>query len=138
MPARDFYHNHVKQALIKDGWMITHDPLTLEWTNTSVQLDLGAERLLAAEKGTRKIAVEVKSFLSASALTDLYGALGQFILYRKALGKTEPERRLFLAIHQPAYLNLFTHPDSADLRAEEGINLLVFDPDTQEILQWIE
>ncbi|MEH2321188.1 element excision factor XisH family protein [Nostoc sp.] len=30
MPSRDIYHNHVKNALLKDGWTITHDPLKLE------------------------------------------------------------------------------------------------------------
>ncbi len=29
MPARDIYHNHVRNALIKDGWVITDDPLRL-------------------------------------------------------------------------------------------------------------
>jgi XisH protein len=63
MPARDRYHDHVKAALIKDGWIITHDPLRLHWGVKDMYVDLGAERLLAAEKGTRKIAVEVKSFI---------------------------------------------------------------------------
>jgi hypothetical protein len=27
MPARDFYHDVVKAALITDGWTITDDPL---------------------------------------------------------------------------------------------------------------
>jgi hypothetical protein len=31
MPARDIYHATVKQALIKEGWEITHDPLKLKW-----------------------------------------------------------------------------------------------------------
>jgi hypothetical protein len=26
MPAKDTYHNAVENALIKDGWTITHDP----------------------------------------------------------------------------------------------------------------
>ena len=29
MPAKDIYHDTVKTALIKDGWTITHDPLTI-------------------------------------------------------------------------------------------------------------
>lgn len=28
--AKDLYHNAVRNALIKDGWTITHDPLRLE------------------------------------------------------------------------------------------------------------
>lgn len=138
MPARDLYHEHVRNALIKDGWRITQDPLRLEWATTNVQIDLGAERLLVAEKDARKIAVEVKSFLSESELTDLYSALGQFLLYRKALMKKEPKRILFLAIREAVFLDVFAHPDNQDLCASEQIRLLVFNPDTQEIVQWIE
>jgi len=61
MPARDRYHDQVRNALVKDGWVITHDPLRLTWGLKDMYVDLGAEQLLAAEKGTRKIAVEVKN-----------------------------------------------------------------------------
>jgi hypothetical protein len=30
MPAKDFFHNAVRTALIKDGWTITDDPLKIE------------------------------------------------------------------------------------------------------------
>ena len=51
MPARDRLHNAVKNALIRDGWTITHDPLRLTSGRRNLYVDLGAERLLAAEKG---------------------------------------------------------------------------------------
>lgn len=31
MPARDRYHDQVRNALVRDGWTITHDPLRLRW-----------------------------------------------------------------------------------------------------------
>lgn len=71
MPAKDFYHDTVKTALIKDGWAITDDPLLLRIRLRSVFVDLGAERLIAAERGTEKIAVEIKRFLSPSPINDL-------------------------------------------------------------------
>lgn len=138
MPARDYYHDHVRIALGKDGWKITDDPLRLDWAKTNVQIDLGAEQLLVAEKGTSKIAVEIKSFLSESELVDLYAALGQFLLYRKALAKREPERILFFAIREAVYLDVFAHPDNQELCASEQIKLLVFNPFTEEVVQWIE
>ena len=58
------FHEIVKNALIKEGWTITHDPLHLRWENKDLFVDLGAERLIAAELGSRKIAVEIESFLS--------------------------------------------------------------------------
>ena len=50
MPARDFYHDVVKSALIADGWTITDDPLKLHVGKKDLFVDLGAERLLAADK----------------------------------------------------------------------------------------
>jgi hypothetical protein len=84
-PARDLYHDAVRTALIKDGWTITHDPYTITFGRRRVFVDLGAERMLAAERGDEKIAVEVKSFLGPSELRDIEHALGQFILYQALL-----------------------------------------------------
>lgn len=92
MAAKDLYHDHVKNALEKDGWNITDDPLTLPWGGKNLQVDLAAERLIAAEKGARKIAVEIKSFIGRSQIEDLEGALGQLVLYRLALRALEPDR----------------------------------------------
>jgi XisH protein len=83
MPARDIYHDAVKNALIKDGWTITHDPFVLRWGTIDVYIDLGAEQLLAAERQGLKIAVEVKSFVGRSDVDDLEKALGQYILYHR-------------------------------------------------------
>ena len=85
MPAKDMYHDIVKNALIKDGWTITHDPFRLQWGNNLLYVDLGAQRLLAATKEERKIAVEVKSFASPSNMADLENALGQYILYQNII-----------------------------------------------------
>ncbi len=76
MPAKDFYHETVKKALIKDQWKITHDPLTLKLGKKDFYVDLGASNLLAAEKEARKIAVEIKSFTGRSDINDLEKALG--------------------------------------------------------------
>ncbi len=84
--------------MIADGWTITHDPFVLKWGTKDLFVDLGAERLLAADKAGQKIAVEVKSFSGASEINDLEKALGQFILYHDVLGESEPHRRLYLAI----------------------------------------
>lgn len=44
MPAKDIYHDHVRNALIKDGWTITHDPLVLKWGLKDLYINLGAEQ----------------------------------------------------------------------------------------------
>lgn len=57
MPAKDIYHNCVKIALLKDGWTITDDPLSLKVGQKDIFIDLAAEKLLVAEKQGVKIAV---------------------------------------------------------------------------------
>ncbi len=79
-----------ENALIKDGWTITHDPLILAVGRRDIYVDLGAEQPVAAEKEGRKIAVEVKSFVGPSAVHDLEQAISQYSLYRIVLTQDEP------------------------------------------------
>lgn len=137
MPSRDIYHNTVKNALLKDGWTITHDPLRLEWGKKDLYVDLGAEQLIAAENAERKIAVEIKSFVGRSDIDDLEKALGQYILYYDILSEREPERVLYLAIRNAVYTDLFEEPIGKLLLNKGRVKLIVFDPHTELILKWI-
>jgi len=136
MPAKDFYHATVKAALIKDCWTITDDPLTLKIGNRSAAIDLGAEKIIAAERGSEKIAVEVKSFIGASFINDLENAWGQFFFYARVLARKEPDRRLYLAVSQTIAETLLQEEAGKLLLEEPGFRLLVFDPTTQEIIEW--
>jgi hypothetical protein len=86
MPRKDVIHEAVKNALQKDGWTITADPYLLEYGAEDMFVDLAAERLLAAERGADRIAVEIKSFLGRSPINDLQVALGQYALYLQCPG----------------------------------------------------
>lgn len=110
MPARDRDHQHVRRALVNDGWTITHDPLRLRWGVRDLYVDLGAERLLAAEKGERKIAVEIKTFGGPSVVDDLEKAVGQFAVYHDVLETLEPARELYLAVSESAFASAFEDP----------------------------
>jgi hypothetical protein len=138
MPALDRHHEAVRNALIKDGWTITADPLTLQVTEDRVLIDLGAERVLAADKGTRKIAVEIKTFAGASKIAALEQAIGQYVLYRMALRRTEPERELYIAAPQSVVTNRFATRElwRAFLTDENG-KLIGYDPDEETIQQWL-
>ncbi len=137
MPAKDLYHDTVKTALIKDGWTITHDPLSLRIGKKDLFIDLGAEKLLAAEKGNAKIAIEIKSFVSPSIIQDLENALGQFVLYQNALRILEPNRTLYLAVREAVYQDLFEEEIGKMLLEGQVLQLITFDPDQEVITQWI-
>jgi hypothetical protein len=109
MSVRDIYHNHVVNALIKDGWSITDDPLRLRIGKKDMFVDIGAERLLQAEKGQIKIAVEIKSFVGPSDLNDLHEALGQYILYHDVLQALQPDRILYLAVRDKRLRQYFRY-----------------------------
>jgi hypothetical protein len=96
MPAYDTFHEAVKSGLIKDGWTITHAPLRIEFGLLNIYIDLGAGRIIAAEREDQRIAVEIKSFVGASLLTDFHLALGQFLNDRNALRAKDPGRELYL------------------------------------------
>lgn len=137
MPAKDIYHDTVRRALIKDGWKITHDPLILKWGLKDLYVDLGAERLVAAEKEGHKIAVEVKSFVSPSEVEDLEVAVGQFILYHDVMDRTEPERVLYLAVRAAVFTSVFEEPIGRVLLENQRVKLVVFDPQAEVIVKWI-
>ena len=61
--ARDLIHNIVKETLIKEGWKITHDPYPIKIGGFDMEIDLGAENMLAAERENSKNAIEEKSFV---------------------------------------------------------------------------
>lgn len=86
IPAKDKFHDAVRHGLEKEGWQITHEPLRIQFgEEDKIQIDLGAEKVLGAEKSGQKIAVEIKSFLIDSAVFDFHLALGQFLNYRLVL-----------------------------------------------------
>src|SRR5262249_46392047 len=110
MPARDTYHDAVRNALLKDGWTITHDPFRLKYGQKDLYVDLGAQRLLAAEKGTIRLAVEIKSFVGRSEMDDLEHAVGQYNIYRDVLQEVEAGRALYMAIPAEVYKDIFLEP----------------------------
>jgi len=138
MPAKDLLHDCVKNALIKDGWKITADPFRLKYKGRKLYVDLGAERILAAEKGEEKIAVEIKSFVGASEMNDLENALGQFIFYRAILAENEPDRKLFLAVPDEVFQTLF-QKEFYDLLTKNNLaKVFGVNEEKEEIIGWID
>lgn len=145
MPARDLFHDAVKTGLEKEGWKITADPLKVDFgdqadpdDNTEGFIDLAADEVLAAEAGGRKIAVEIKTFAGRSWVDDFHHALGQFLNYRRALHRQEPERQLYLAMPLETYDNYFSRWLMQSAIAEHHLKIIVYDPGKEALIKWLE
>jgi XisH protein len=137
MAAKDIFHDVVKAALEQDGWIITADPLTIRVdTFTDLFIDLGAEKLIAAEKANQKIAIEIKSFLGQSVVSEFHTAIGQFTNYRYALADHEPERVLYLAVPSSIYDEFFTRPFIQSVIQRSQVSLLIYDIEIGGSLRW--
>ncbi len=136
--AKDVFHQQVKNALIKDGWNITHDPLTIRISEAvKLQIDLAAETTIAAERDSEKIAVEIKSFVGDSDISAFHTALGQYLNYCQALEEQEPDRIVYLAIPSETYQDFFQLPFIQRALRRYQVQLIIYDPKLEEIKQWI-
>lgn len=138
MPARDLIHEVVKKALEKEGWNITDDPLILFIKEHNVAIDLAAEKLLTAEKGAQKIAIEVKSFTQPSLFYAFHEALGQYINYETALAEAEENRQMYLAVSNAVYENLIDNYIIEKSIERCKLRMIVVDLKRQSIEKWIK
>lgn len=98
-------------------------------------VDLGAERLVAAEKEDQRIAVEIKGFAGLSPMTDLERAIGQFTLYQVVLAEREPDYILYLAVSAEVMKDVFQEALGQLLLAKGLARVIAFDPVKEEIVQ---
>jgi hypothetical protein len=136
--AKDRFHDQVKAALIKDHWLITHDPFSVQVSEAvKLKIDLGAENTIAAQRDREKIAVEIKSFITDSDISEFHAALGQYLNYVQALEDKEPDRILYLAVPLETYSDFFQIPFVQKSLKRHGVNLVIYDPIKEEIKEWI-
>ncbi|MBD2162700.1 fatty-acid oxidation protein subunit alpha [Limnothrix sp. FACHB-1083] len=117
---------------------ITHDPFTIQISETiKLKIDLGAETTIAAQRNHEKIAVEIKSFISDSEISDFHAALGQYLNYLQALEDKEPDRVLYLAVPKDSYQDFFQVSFIQKSLRRYEVNLIVYCPLQEVIEQWI-
>ena len=138
MSRKDQFHEVVKRALEKDRWLITHDPFTIQISEAvKLKIDLGAENAIAAERDQEKIAVEIKSFITDSDISEFHAALGQYLNYAQALEGKEPDRVLYLAVPLETYSDFFQIPFIQASLSRHAVNLVIYHPIKEKIEEWI-
>ena len=137
MPARDKYHDAVRNALIKDGWTITHDPFHLQWDDKEEYVTTEDERLIAAHKLDQNIAVVIAPCLQPLPDAELERSIDLCAVYRSVLAEQKPDCVLHLALPEEVVKDVFQEP-LGRLLIEEGIARIIgFDPVEEKIIQWI-
>jgi len=143
MPQRDQIHDIIRRAILKDGWQITDDPFVIAYGERFLFIDLGATEIgllsaiVGASRSNERIAIEIKTFRSASLITELQQAIGQYQLYCLLLQEVDPDRTLYLAISEDVYHNFFREPIGQLVIKNLPLNLIVVNLEKEEITQWI-
>jgi XisH protein len=105
--------------------------------NIQVQIDLGGEKLIGAERGKEKIAVEIKTFSNQSFITAFYEAVGKYVVYRNVLRLLQPERTLYLALPEDIHKRFFGERVIQETMKEEKFKLVIYNQTTQIITEWL-
>lgn len=135
MPAKDRYHDAVKRALLKAGWRIEREQITFIIEDRHVQMDLKISDPRFPERAPAY--VEIKSFLSRSAIDDLAVAIGKYMMYRVILDELELNAAtLYLAVPVEAYHGVLKERIGMLVRQRIGLVLLVVDVVQEEIREW--
>lgn len=137
MPKKDTFHETVKTALRKEGWIITNDPLFVP-TEGGVNffIDLGLDRIIGAEKGGQNIAIEIKSFSDITPVYSFYEILGQFLIYEMALAEQINPWRLYIAMSDLGFKKLDEAPIFSRAIQKFRLKFLIFDPLAETIIRW--
>ncbi len=63
--------------------------------------------------------------------------MGQFLNYRDALDKIEPERQVYLAVRVPIYETFFQRKFITSAVAKYQLRLIIYDVQEEVIRQWL-
>ncbi len=134
--AKDKYHYLVKDALIEEGWTVTHDPYRMK-VDAKWEIDFGAEKLIGAEKNNTKIAVEVKSFTKASFSNEFHEVIGQYFNYLINLEVIDAERILYLAVPLNVWEEGFQLESIQYSIERMKTNIIIYNVESKKIEKWI-
>ena len=79
---------------------------------------------------------EMSTEPSYSNMADLENALGQYILYRNIIEELEPDRTLYLAVHEEVFATIFEESLGQMLIRKNHLKLLIFSKTEEVIVKW--
>ncbi len=134
MPAKDRNHETVVRALAKNGWVITGEQVKLIVEDRYLFIDIEATQSTT----NLVVLVEVKELADTPSPVDaLAKAVGKYLLYRWALDEAGVSTPLYMAVSQAAFKGILSEKIGTLAITQGKISLLIFDPEREEIVQWI-
>ena len=134
MPAFDSCHLQIVRALEKEGWSISLDQFLIRIDRSHrVYIDIEAHHF----DSTSIMVVEIKCFQDIeSETTDLYTAIGQYLIYRNLLERNAIAIPLYLAIPLEAYSGVFNRM-AFPMITQNHVKMIVVDLEREVIDQWL-
>jgi len=134
MPAKDRYHDALKRALLKEGWAIDDEQITLTVDERHLWIDLQISHHVSRQI----FLVEVKELSEVdSPIEALANALGKIALYRLAIRLEKIEIPIVLAVSEASYNGILSEVIGQHSVTEANIPLIVFNPQKEEIVLWM-
>jgi hypothetical protein len=136
VPASDICLPQVLRALENDGWQIVVQNEHYRIDKRSIFVDLRAERLENGSSETILLA-EVKCFSEKESwTTDLYTAIGQYLVYVGLLRKLSVNIPLYLVIPEAIYNTVFDAVVRQIIK-QHDIKMIIVNLETEAITQWL-
>ena len=135
MPAKDRYQDTVIRALQKAGWPLITEQIAIIVEDRRLWIDIRARK----EAEDLAILIEVKGFEGMpSPIEYLANATGKYAMYRAALDYLQIEMPLYMAVPEAAYRGILSEEIGKQTLKHNNVRLLVFDPEREEIVRWID
>lgn len=123
-------HNEVKHALQKKGWSISTEQIRFD-------SDILAVIDMEVIKDGEQAYILVRCFSDPNIIQEIFGAVGQYVVYRTLLAKVKPGATLYLSTLEDVYQSHFTAPIRHALQSN-GVKMIVVDAVKEEIVEWIQ
>lgn len=136
MANLDLCHSQVVRALEKAGWRVDPTQPRLSTEVRTVFVDILAHK---QTNGTREqiLLAEVKCFSSTGEKsTDLYVAIGQYVVYKSVLTELDRPIPLYLAVPTFAYEELFD-TKLIEILQQLSFRFVLVDLEKEEVVKWI-
>jgi hypothetical protein len=134
LPAKDKLHDIAKRSLIKYGWIIEAEQYRLILGERNLWIDLRIKHPLTQNV----LLIEIKDLTNTESEVDATAkALGKYLLYQLALEFMSVNIPIAMMIPIKSHTKVIQSIMGQRLLARFGIPIVIFNPEKEEVEQWL-